>query len=86
MPVVSTFFGIVIRMYYLEHEPPHFHAEHQGQVATFDFSGNLRNGDIRSRTARRLIRLWALAHRDDLQRNWMAMRAGEPLNWIPPLE
>jgi hypothetical protein len=86
VPVVSTFFGIVIRMYYLEHEPPHFHVEHQGQAATFDFSGHLRNGDIRSRTARRLIRLWAAARRADLERNWMAMRAGEPLNRIPPLE
>ena len=33
MPIISTFFGIVIRMFYKEHEPPHFHAEHQGQQA-----------------------------------------------------
>jgi hypothetical protein len=31
MPIISTFFGIVIRMFYKEHEPPHFHAEHQGR-------------------------------------------------------
>jgi hypothetical protein len=39
MPIVSTFFGIVIRMFYKEHEPPHFHAEHQGQLAKFNFQG-----------------------------------------------
>lgn len=39
MPIVSVFFGIVIRMFYQEHEPPHFHAEHQGQRGTFDFEG-----------------------------------------------
>ena len=31
MPVISTFFGIVIRMFYREHGLPHFHAEFQGQ-------------------------------------------------------
>lgn len=31
MPVISIFFGIVIRMYHKEHEPRHFHAEHQAQ-------------------------------------------------------
>jgi hypothetical protein len=30
MPVISTFFGIVIRMFYREHGLPHFHAEYQG--------------------------------------------------------
>jgi len=31
MPVVSVFFGIVIRMFYREHGVPHLHAEHRGQ-------------------------------------------------------
>ena len=31
MPIISVFFGIVVRMYYKEHEPGHYHAEHQGQ-------------------------------------------------------
>ncbi|MHB8949377.1 MAG: DUF4160 domain-containing protein [Rhodoferax sp.] len=33
MPVISRFFGIIIRMFFSEHIPPHFHAEyaeHQG--------------------------------------------------------
>ncbi len=30
MPVISRFFGIAIRMYYLDHAPPHFHA-HYGE-------------------------------------------------------
>ena len=52
MPIISAFFGIVIRMYYKEHEPAHFHAEHSGQKATFDFNGELIAGSIRSRRAR----------------------------------
>ena len=42
MPVVSIFFGIVIRMFYREHGAAHFHAEHQGQQATFTLDGGFR--------------------------------------------
>ena len=86
MPVVSVFFGIVIRMYYREHGVPHFHAEYQGQLATFTFDGELLAGSIRSRTAIRLIREWALAHDEELQANWNSARAGEPLIRIAPLD
>lgn len=51
MPIISTFFGIVIRMFYSDHEPAHFHAEYQGQQGKFDFDGRLIAGDIGSRTA-----------------------------------
>lgn len=86
MPVICTFFGIVIRMYYKEHGVPHFHAEHQGQLATFSFDGSLLAGSIRSGTAIRLIREWTLAHRPELEANWEKARAGEQLERIPPLE
>jgi hypothetical protein len=33
MPSISTFFGIVIYMYYNDHVPPHFHAEYGGEEA-----------------------------------------------------
>lgn len=46
MPVISTFFGIVIRMFYRDHGIPHFHAEYQGQQATFTFDGNLLAGEL----------------------------------------
>ena len=51
MPVISVFFGIVIRMFYREHGVPHFHAEHHGQQATFTLDGKLLAGSIGSRTA-----------------------------------
>lgn len=46
MPVISTFFGIVIRMFYKEHEPAHVFAEYQGQHATFTFTGEILAGEI----------------------------------------
>ena len=53
MPIISVFFGIIIWMYYKEHEPPHFHAEHQGQQGKFDFSGEMTIGNMQSLTALR---------------------------------
>lgn len=86
MPIIAVFFGIVIRMFYKEHEPAHFHAEHQGQRGKFDFSGKMLAGDIKSKTALRLIRQWAVAHSAELEANWVKMKAGRPLERIPPLE
>ena len=86
MPVISTFFGIVIRMYYREHGVPHFHAEYQGQHATFTFDGELLAGRIGSRTARRLIMEWSSEHRSELDENWRSGKAGEAFRRIAPLD
>lgn len=68
MPIISAFMGIIIRMFYLEHEPAHFHAEHRGQMASFDLDGQPMAGVIRSRAARRAIQRWAGAHRKSWSR------------------
>lgn len=73
-------------MFYREHGVPHFHAEYQGEQATFTFDGNLLAGSLRSRTARRLIEEWATAHRIELEANWNRIKAGEPLERIAPLD
>jgi hypothetical protein len=86
VPIISTFFGIVIRMYYREHGIGHFHAEYQGQMATFTFDGRLLAGAIRSRTALRLIEQWATAHGDELEANWYRVRSGQELERIAPLD
>lgn len=72
-------------MYYQEHGVPHFHVEHQGQLATFTFDGSPLAGSIHSGTAKRLIRQWAVAHQAELEANWERARAGEQLEGIPPL-
>ena len=73
-------------MFYNDHEPPHFHAEHQGQQGKFDFSGQVVAGAIESRTARRLIREWASLHRGELEENWRLAKASQPLRQVAPLE
>ena len=86
MPVISTFFGIVIRMFYQEHGVPHFHAEYQGQQVAVTFDGKILAGAIRSRTALRLIEEWAKLHQVELEANWSHVQAGEPLERIAPLD
>lgn len=85
MPTISAFFGILIRMFYNDHSPAHFHAEYQGERATFDFEGNLLEGSIRSRVALGLVQQWADLHRSELDEDWQRAREGLPLNYIEPL-
>ncbi len=85
MPVVSAFHGIVVRMFFNEHQPPHFHAEHQGDRGAFDFDGRLIAGEIRSASARGEIAEWARLYGRELEANWARARAGVPLERIPPL-
>ncbi len=86
MPEVSRFFGIVIRMYYDDHNPPHLHAEHQGSRILMDFRGNIIGGEFRSRTALRLVREWIDLHAAELLEDWRLARTGEQLNKIDPLD
>ncbi len=65
-------------MFYREHEPVRFHAEY--------LDGQMMVGNIRSRTARRLIRQWAALHRRELEVNWKNMKAGRQLERVEPLE
>jgi len=43
-------------------------------------------GSINSKTARQLIKLWASAHRDELETNWRKMKKGLSLDRIAPLD
>jgi hypothetical protein len=74
VPVISVFFGTVIRMFYREHGVGHFHTEYQGQQATFTFDGKLLAGSIRSRTTLRLIEESVTLHRPELEANWTRVR------------
>ncbi len=73
-------------MFYNEHDPPHFHAEYQGQRGVFDFDGNLKKGLFKSKTAQKLIKEWTLLHRDELEQNWQNAKKGKALNKIAPLD
>jgi hypothetical protein len=79
------FFGIIIRMFHNEHNPPHFHAEYQGQRGVFNIDGTIIKGNITSKTAKRLIQEWALLHQDEIMLNWQKAEQGKQIDRIEPL-
>ncbi|MEK6285386.1 MAG: DUF4160 domain-containing protein [Acidobacteriota bacterium] len=86
MPEISRFFGIIIRMFFDEHNPPHIHAEHQGNKAVFDLSGNITQGNLKSRTAIKLVREWIDLHVAELLEDWELAQAGKEIKKIDPLD
>lgn len=86
MPEICRFFGIVIAMYYNDHDPPHFHARYGSQKARFAIDDlRMIEGDITPR-ARGLVVEWATLHQDELHREWDQAKARRPLFKIQPLE
>jgi Domain of unknown function (DUF4160) len=86
MPEISRFFGIIIRMFFDEHNPPHIHVEHQGNNAVFDLRGNITHGNLKSRTAVKLVREWIDLHVTELLENWDLAQAGKEIKKIDPLD
>lgn len=85
MPRISAFFGITIWMYYNDHQPPHFHAEYEGDEALIVIgTGDLYAGAL-SRRALRLVQEWEELYRDQLLANWELAREQRALNPVPPL-
>ena len=84
MPTVSMFFGIVIRMYWMDHMPPHFHAYYQDDSAVFALDGELLEGGLpRKQTS--LVVAWTAIHRDELLANWQLAQQKEDIYKIDPL-
>ena len=85
MPVISRFYGIIIAMYFNDHNPPHFHAKYSGYEALFNFDGEIIEGELPKR-ASIFVKEWLEQHKDELNENWNRAQNGEPLNYIAPLE
>lgn len=85
MPEVSRFYGIVIKIYFGDHVPPHFHAEYaefEARIAIDSLA--VISGDLPAR-AMGLVIEWATLHKADLQVQWQRAIALEPLGKIEPL-
>ena len=86
MPEISRFYGIVIKMYFADHNPPHFHAEYAEYVAEYDiFSLRVLAGKLPLR-ADALVKEWAARHKKELLKNWYRASVSKPLKSIEPLD
>jgi hypothetical protein len=85
VPEISRFLGIIIRMFYNEHNPPHFHAIYNEYEAEFDINTlEIIAGDLPKRV-RNLVIEWAIDHREELIADWDLMRNDTKPNPIAPL-
>ena len=85
MPTISRFYGIVIRMYFADHAPPHFHAVYADEeVVVAIATGEILRGEMPDR-ALRMVREWASIHRDELAANWDRIQIPESPAPIAPL-
>ncbi len=85
MPEISRFLGIVVRMFYRDHAPPHFHAEYGDYEITVEIETGVVEGKFPKRALRAVLE-WADLHTDDLLADWHLARLEQPLNSIEPLE
>lgn len=82
MPVIARFYGIVIRMYFLqsEHNPPHIHAIYGDDTATFEIdTGELLDGPKRAKT---MVEEWVELNKGELLTMWET----QEFKKLPPLE
>ena len=86
MPIISIFYGIIIRMFFDEHTPPHFHAEY----GEFKASVNILTLEIMEgklpRRAQTLILDWAELHQSELLEDWELCRKHQEPRKIEPLK
>jgi hypothetical protein len=86
MPEISRFLGIVIKMFFDDHNPPHFHAEYSGYLALIDIRNlALFSGQLPPRVKGLVIER-ATIHQEELFADWERARAQQDLQKIAPLE
>ena len=86
MPEISRFFGIIIFMYFDEHNPPHFHVKYNEDRAVISINElKVMEGRL-ERRALSLVLEWPNEHRDELMDNWNTIRTTGEYSKIAPLE
>jgi len=86
MPLISSFYGILIYMYYDEHNPPHFHAkynENEAVVSLYPIA--LIKGDLPKRI-KSMVFEWTAENHAELIENWENAKSYKQLKQIKPLE
>ncbi len=86
MPVISAFYGITIKVFQGDHNPPHFHVYYGEFRAQIDIAnGRVIAGSLPPRSLK-LVREWLKLRRKELLKAWaVAEQFGTPKR-IKPLE
>ena len=79
------FYGVIISMFYKDHNPPHIHIQYAEYKAIVDFNGDILEGELPSKQ-RKLIEAWIVLHQDELYANWQLAKDKQGLFKIDPLK
>ena len=85
MPEICRFYGIIIYMFFSEHNPPHFHVKYGDYEAIIDIEYGVVHGHI-PRRALNLIFEWLDLHKSELLENWNRIEQRKPIKKIEPLK
>jgi hypothetical protein len=86
MPEISRFYGIIVSMFYDDHNPPHFHARYTEYKIVVDINSlQILEGDFPTR-ALGLIIEWAELNKADLLKDWDLAAKNLPPKKIAPLK
>ncbi len=88
MPILSMFYGIIVRMYREvggKHNVPHIHAEYSDQEVVVTFDGEVLEGEI-PKNKFKLLLAWMEIHKEELAANWKILSEGEQFFKIEPLK
>lgn len=88
MPILSLFYGIIVRMYKENserHNKPHIHAEYSGDEVVVSLDGEILEGGIPNAKMKLLV-AWMEIHKDDLEANWTLLSNGDQYFRIDPLK
>jgi hypothetical protein len=89
MPVISMFYGIIIRMFFFdnkEHKMPHIHIEYADYNAVIEIPiGKLLAGDFPNDKLK-LVLAWMEIHKDELMADWKLAVEGQQIFKIEALK
>jgi len=86
MPEISRFYGLIISIHWIDHNPPHFHVRYAGNDASIAIHRvELLSGYLPNRALGMALE-WAATHQEELVENWERARNQVPLSRIAPLD
>lgn len=86
MPTISEFYGLIIRMYWNDHAPPHFHAVYAEFEAHYRIDTLEVIRGALPRRAHALVLEWAALYRDELKEDWQLCELRQMPRKIRPLQ
>jgi hypothetical protein len=86
MPTISMFYGILIRMYWNDHAPPHFRVEYGEYRAQYLIETLVLSRGQLPRRAHALVLEWAAMHRNELMEDWELCELKQQPKMISPLD